>query len=139
MVYEWVPVELYGANNDGSQRRYTITDGVAVSKGTVLALLDPRTASVAVLASAVFAGVAAEDHLPNIGVTTISAWTDGVFEVTCSAAIAVGNPFTGTGGGTAPWNNCIIPALTSTSGAATMGYALETGSALETINVRLSL
>ena len=49
--HELVPVELYGANNDGEPRRYTIADGVTVSKGTLLALIDPRVASYAIVTS----------------------------------------------------------------------------------------
>jgi len=137
MAYEWEKVELYGANNDGQPRRFTITDGVAVSKGAVLALTDPRTVSIPLLTTTMFAGVASVEKTANNGETTIAAWTQGVFDVTASAAIAVGQSFTGTGAN--GWQNCIIPTTTYTSGAGIIGYALETGAALEKINVRLDL
>jgi len=139
MVYEWEKVELYGENNDGEPRRYSITDSLAVSKGQVLALLDARQASGCLLTTTMFAGIAAIEKTANNGETSIPAWTQGVFEATCSAAIAVGSGFTGTGGGTAPWNNCIIPIPSYASGAGIMGYVLEAGDALEKINVRLNL
>lgn len=132
MVRELVKVELYGANNNGGARRYTIADGVNVSQGALMELLDPRTCSVAVLASKVFAGVAAEAHNANEGVTAISVWTDGIFEAYCSGSVVLGQPITGTHG------NYVLGNGTA-SGAQLLGYSLETGSADEVVNVRLNL
>jgi hypothetical protein len=90
MTNEWVKGELYGPNNDGNQRRYTIADGVSVSQGALLQLLDGRTVSYSILAHGPVAGVAAEDHYANQGVTSISCWTDGVFRAVASFAITAG-------------------------------------------------
>ena len=136
MAYEWEKVELYGANNDGQPRRYTITSTNACSKGELLALVDPRTASNALVTTTMFAGVASIEKNSTDDCTSIPLWTQGVFEVTASEALVIGNPITGTGG---TWKNTVISAPSYTSGANLIGYSLEAASALEKINVRLDL
>jgi len=132
MANEWVKVELYGANNDGNPRRYTIADGASVSKGQLLSLVDARTASFALATGSMFAGVAAEDHLPSVGVTSISCWTDGIFEAVASDAITIGAAISGNN------LNQVIADAAST-GAAIIGYALEAAADAEVVNVRLRL
>lgn len=134
MVYEWVKVELYGANNDGQQVRYTIADGVSVSKGQVLYLTDPRTASGAALGSVAVAGVAAEDKIAGDGVTSISCYTQGIFEVRASGAILVGDSVMMDGS-----TPNTIEANSGLASGALVGRALETAAANEVINVRLNL
>lgn len=133
MANEWVKVELYGANNDGNPRRYTIADGLAVSKGSTLELTDPRSVILSTGTSAVCAGIAAEDHLPSVGVTSIAVWTDGIFEATASGAITIGAPITFCE------SNNVKQSIVSASGAAIAGYCLETAANAEVVNVRLSL
>ena len=90
MANEWTVVELFGVNNGGTQIRYTIADGLSVSKGTLLGLADERAA----VAQAVLirpAGVAAEEHIANKGITSISLWQNGVFRVIASGAILIGD------------------------------------------------
>lgn len=132
MANEWDPVELYGANNDGTPRRYTIADGASVSKGQPLQLTSPRTVTAATDALTASAGVASMEHKSGDG-TSISAWTDGVFDVVASGAINVGDDirFAST--------NRAAAAGTAASGSMTVGYALETAAAGDTINVRLRL
>jgi len=138
MANEWVKVELYGANNDGNPVRFTVADSEAVSKGTLMALKDARAASAAVVDSLVYAGVASMEKLANDGSTSISCWTDGVFEVQASLAISLGHQITGAE------DNMVLEVG---SGAKTVeidrariiGRALEIASAKETINVRLKL
>jgi len=132
MANEWVKVELYGANNDGQPRRYTIADGTSVSKGTLLALSDPRTVSAKGNSVGPCAGVASEDHLANVGVTSISAWTDGLFTAQASNAIAIGQSITG-----AAANE--VTAINVASGAAVIGYALDAIADGTTGTVRLKL
>ena len=85
MANEWVKVELYGANNEGQIVRYTIADGTSVSKGALLCLSDERTAIAAANWTPV-AGVAAEEHVANQGVTSIGCYTQGIFEAVASLA-----------------------------------------------------
>ena len=137
MVNEWVKVELYGANNDGDVRRFTIADATQVSKGTLMTLTDNRTATVAVASHIpqVYAGVSSESKDANDGATSIGCWTNGIFEAIASGAIPVGAPITGGA------NNDVqnVAALLVASGANILGYALETASDNEVINVRLRL
>lgn len=91
MANEWVKIELYGPNGDGGAKRMTIADGFAVSVGTALSLSDPRTV-VAQTASAPFAGVSAEEHIANKGITSITVETDGRYDVSASGSITVGAP-----------------------------------------------
>lgn len=133
MANEWIKVELYGQNNDGEPRRYTIADGLSVSKGSTLELTDPRTVILSTGTTAVCAGVAAEDHLANVGVTSIAVWTSGIFEAVASGAITIGAPITFCE------SNKVKQSIVSASGAAIAGYCLETAADAETINVRLRL
>ena len=134
-------VELYGANNDGEVRRYTIADGTAVSKGDLLELTDPRTVVKFTTAAAgtthACAGIAAEEHVANQGSTSIAVITNGVYEMMCSGAVILGAPITFC------LNNFVQDATGMASfalvGAYTAGYALETGTAEEVINVRVRL
>ena len=137
MANEWTAVDLYGANNDGGKRRFTIADGLSVSKGQLLILSDPRTVT-AVTMSAVpqmYAGVASEEHKANLGVTSIAVWTDGIFEAVASGAINAGSYITG-----ADQNKVIASGgLIVSSGANLIGYSFELAADAETINVRLDL
>ena len=134
MTNELTKVELYGANNDGTPVRYAVANGISISKGDLLTLLDDRAASSATTAwGAPFAGVASEEHTSGQGVTSVSAWTNGIFEAVASGAIEVGGPVR------AADVNKVMAAENIASGAKTLGYALETVTDGETINVRLRL
>jgi len=136
MVNEWTPVELYGANNDGGKRRFTIGDSTAASKGEILELADPRTAKTVTAAGVPIAGVASEEHLPDVGVTNISVWTDGIFEAVSSGAIVLG---AGVQVGTVGNAVASFGQSAAVSGACMLGYCLETAADNETVNIRLKL
>jgi len=133
MANEWTKVELEGSNNDGGVRRYTIADGTSVSKGALLALSDPRTAGPSTGALAPYCGVASEEHLANVGVTTISCWTNGIFSVTASEAIGIGVDLSGAE------NNTVTESIAAASGAQIIGYSLEEATAGGTFTMRLRL
>ena len=139
MANEWTPVELYGLNNDGAPRRYTISDGVAISKGQPLALLDSRVASAALATSVAFAGIASEDHKPGIGVTSISAYTDGVFLATASGGITVGWSVAGSGGDNHAVSGAYVAGSGLNFGAGSLGYALSTAVNDGIVQVRVQL
>lgn len=119
MAFEWEPVELYGPNRDGEQRRYTIAAGTQVSIGTLMALTDNRTVTKldgtfsAVVP--VVAGIAAEEHEADKGVTTISCWTDGLFLGYGSWAHAVGGPCVAAG-----YNHFIVSSAITVFGSGTI-------------------
>ncbi len=140
MANEWTIVELYGANNDGEPRRYEIADGLSVSVGQLLALSDPRTAVQATATTVVFAGVALEEHIPNVGVTTISAWTDGIFEAVASGAVTIGTPLTGVeNNNVKDITNDASGALTTEKLASMIGVCLNAVGDTATTQVRLRL
>jgi len=73
-------------------RRYTVADGTAIPKGTVLQLTSPLTASATSADNNIPAGILMEEKVISDGVTEVTAALDGVWGITCSAAgITVGN------------------------------------------------
>ena len=142
MVNEWIPIELYGFEGAGDIRRATIADGVSVSKGALLQLLDPKTASYGHLANVPIIGVAAEEHLAGRGITEISVYTNGLFDVLASGSIGLGTSVI------ADLSNAVKeynPAAASSSlqsvssHAFVLGRALETASNNEVVVIRLQL
>lgn len=134
MVYEAVKIEL--TNDTGFPRRYTCADGTAIVKNTLLKLTDPRTASASDTDGAKFAGIAAMDKEASDGSTSITAYTSGVFDLVASGVILVGDPVCLDAA-----KNCVRQVVSGTagaSGASIVGYALETASNAEVINVRIS-
>lgn len=133
-------VELYGFNNDGDVRRFTCGNNNTITKGDLLVFYDPRTASHAIECSSMqlkaAAGIAAMDKVTGDGSTSISVWTNGIFECTCSNAIQCGHAV-----GIAHDNYvmAISDAEKLASGAIVLGYAMEDGANAEVINVRVRL
>ena len=96
-------VELYGNNQDGQPRRYTVADGTGISKNRLTTLADPRTVTEVSATPAthgyVCAGVTAMEKEASDGSTSISVWTQGVFEMSASGAITLGAPVKSCGTG----------------------------------------
>jgi hypothetical protein len=139
---EAIKVEL--TNSTGNPRRFTCADGTAISKGILLQLTDARTASASVTEADILAGIAAMDKEANDGATSITVWTDGIFEMKASGAITVGSPVISAGGGAANTDlNCValapLIAGAAASGAAVLGYSLEEAIDNETVNIRVRL
>lgn len=134
MTYEAVKVEL--TNGTGNQRRFTCADGVKITKGTVLKLSEPRTAGASVTEFDYIAGIASMDKVADDGETSISAWTDGIFDMYASGSITAGTNVMSAG-----YNHVKAVGATtlSASGAVVIGYALEDASDDEVINVRVRL
>lgn len=133
MTNEAVPIELYGELEAGQQRRYVCADTPKISKGTLLALSDPRTAATSTGNADVCAGIASMDKEADDGTLSISAWTNGVFDMIASGTIVIGAPLKTAGAGN------YVAAAGDASGAAVIGYALEAGTDEEVINCRISL
>lgn len=76
-------------------RRYTVADGGAIPKGTILKLTTPMTAAAATADNDIPAGIAWEEKVASDGVTEIVAALDGVWGIlTSNAGITVGNQVT---------------------------------------------
>lgn len=112
---------------------FTVADGTAILKGTICALTDPRTAIAVSSTGQMLAGIAARDKIASDGRTRLGMFTKGVFDMRASGAIAVGQPVV------ACANNGIILASGGQSGAAILGYALETASDTEVIQVMVNI
>lgn len=111
----------------------TVADGVGINKGTVLKLTDPNTASASDGDLDVCAGIAASEKVASDGNTQLGVHKRGIFEMVASGAITVGAPVGSLG------TTNYVKAAYGASGAAILGYALETATTGETINVRLNL
>jgi len=135
-----IPVELYGTNDAGDVVRYAVGDDAAISKGKLLRLIDPRSASYACAKiGQPCAGVAAHDKKPGDGQLSIGCWTNGVFEAQCSEAAVIG-PICmadsnyiitcASSANNTNWASCAQNAI---------GRILETGTDEEVVNVRIKL
>lgn len=86
---EAVIVELQAGMNAVD---FTVADGTGISKGTLLALTDPRTAA-ASSGDDVFAGIAVADKEASDGAVNIAAHQTGIFDLraTSGGAIVAGS------------------------------------------------
>jgi hypothetical protein len=90
MANEAIIIELLG--NLGNVVRYTVADGGAIPKGTLLKINDDRTATASAADNDAFAGIACSEKVASDGQTTIGAYTCGIFGLKDSGTgVAVGN------------------------------------------------
>jgi|25BtaG_2_1085352.scaffolds.fasta_scaffold02979_7 hypothetical protein len=131
MANEAVIVELLG--NQGEVIDFTIGDGVAVEKGTIMTFIDPRTCSGASAAGAggeVIAGIAAAEKVASDGQTNLGIYTHGIFDLVCGPGVTIGAKLASSGG------NVVRDATEAEIAAGKcIGKALETGTAGERIEV----
>lgn len=94
MTNEAVIIELLG--NKGDPIQYICVDGDAFPKGTILKLSDNREADLSAADGNICAGIAAMEKVASDGSTTISAYTNGIFDLkeANSAVIGIGVPIT---------------------------------------------
>lgn len=113
-------------------RRYQCADTPGFTKGDLLQLIDPNTASGGnIVAGSAFAGIAAADKVSGDGSTNISCIVEGLCDIQMGdSACAIGSLLMMSGA------NMVIPATAAAvSGGAIVGKALEAGSAWEKIRV----
>jgi len=132
-------VETFGTNGD--LRSYTCSGAISISQGALLQLTDARRASLttdALKGNQIPAGVAYMDKDGTDGSTRITAVTNCIIEAACSGAITLGMPVNMVDGN---YVRMVAAVANTTFGvgsyAAILGYALETGSADEVINIRV--
>jgi predicted RecA/RadA family phage recombinase len=77
-------IELIG-KVPGCPVRFQVTSG-AFTKGSLMVAVDPRKAALHTNVGQGFLGVAAEDVTAASGVTNISIYTNGIFDITAAAA-----------------------------------------------------
>lgn len=113
---------------------FTCADGTAITKGAVLKITDPRTASASDGDVDAVAGIAASDKIASDGRTHIGVFRSGIFDLVCSGAVPVGAAVvTHSSSGAA---NVIAAADVNSENI--LGTALETGAEGETIQVELN-
>jgi hypothetical protein len=83
MAAEAVIIELF---NGGRPIRYTCADGATIEKGTLARLTDPRTVVAHSAVDQPIAGIVAQEKVALDGATTVSVYTDGIFDLTAAAA-----------------------------------------------------
>ena len=83
MADEAVIIELF---DGGRPIRYTVANGTGIAKGTLMELSGDRTIRAHSAVDIPIVGVASAEKVINDGSTTLSVWTDGIFDLTAAAA-----------------------------------------------------
>ena len=141
MAREAVVIELYGQNNSGDGRRFYVPDNVSIAKGTLCLITNAPGSSGRVASEALVyttsirpAGIASMDKTANDGSTSITLWTNGIFNIYTSGALTIGDKVK-----LASSNYVIAEGDTTNSAALTFGVALKTVSTNEVVPVRINL
>lgn len=114
---------------------FTVDNATGIPKGSLLALTDLMTAAqTSVPPAENIAGIAATEKIASDGKTKLGVYTEGIFKMTASGAIPVGQAVQSGGR-----NNQVEAALVTTSGAGIIGYALETAADTETLLVKVQV
>jgi len=111
---------------------FTVADGATIEKGTLLALSDPMTAAAHASDEQVFAGILRSEKVANDGCITADVYRGGIFKVTASGAIAVGETCA-----LSSLANKVKKADATCSGSKTIGVALETVADGETFRMEV--
>ena len=132
MANEAKIIELF---NGGRPIRYTCADGVTIPKGTLLEMTGDRTVEMATTGTAPFVGIAAHEKVASDGATTISAYTDGIFDMVSDS----GTDVVGTVMATSAADNIIETGVAADLLSQTcVGYYLEAGTNAGTESVRIN-
>lgn len=122
--------------NNGRPRRYTVSNTTGITKLKMLTLSSPRTAAEVAAASVAsgyaFAGIAAIEKEASDGATSITAYTEGIFDIACSGAVTVGQYVKSCGAG-----QVMAAVYNDASSGAIIGRALETGADTNVIAISL--
>ena len=110
----------------------TVADGAGIEKGCLLKLSDPLTAAAHSGDEDVFAGIAASEKIANDGNTKLGVYRGGIFKMTASGSITVGQSVALSG--TA---NKVKAADATCTGGKIVGIALETAADGETFLVEV--
>lgn len=117
----------------------TVADGTAITKGQVLQLNDPNTGIAPTGPYPMVCGIAAADKIASDGVTKVSVYLYGLFKMTGSGNITVGDPVnvvTSDNKVVSIVNNAGTPL--NLSGNRVLGVARETSTNGETLLVLLN-
>lgn len=117
---------------------FIVADGVGIEKGAILESLDGRTASGAALHEVAVAGICAREKIANDGRTRVAVFRRGIFDLTASGAVVIGNAVTMAGGATNKVQAAESSAKTS-SGGIIIGTSLETAADGEVFEVEVNV
>ncbi len=135
MADEAIIVELLG--NGGDPVSFTVNDSVGIEKGAILKMTDARTAIINSGAGDVIAGIAAAEKVASDGNTKLAVYTNGIFDIkVVSGQSATVGKFQRV---SATVNQIQDATSLDHETGKAVGRALETGSASETIQVRVLL
>ena len=104
---------------------FTVADGNAITKGSVVKMTDPMTAALTAGALDTLAGITASDKIASDGVTQIGVYRGGIFRCYASGSITVGDPV-GTDAAVNYLKSCRNVSNNSLSGSRVLGKALQT-------------
>jgi len=131
-------IELMGQPK-GVPVRFTVANTLAIEKGDILRLKEPRTAS-GCLASDVgvpFCGIAAEEKVASDGATSIGVWTKGIFDCVIDTALPAGSMLRISGCNELGY--LAASGIASVSGGEIVGKLLEDSAAGEVCAVALGI
>ena len=121
MANEAIIVELLG--NKGDPVRFTCADNTGIAKGTVMELTTPRTVKAVSAADKPLVGIAAEEKVADDGQTSISVYTNGIFQLKCATTqCEIGDTVSAAAGD----NTIALGTSLDDEKGWTLGYALET-------------
>jgi len=130
MADEAVIIELLG--NKGDPIQYNCVDGDAFPKGTILKLSDNREADLSSADAELCAGICAMEKVANDGATTVSVYTNGIFDLLSTGVIGIGIPVTIAGA-----NSVKAAAAGEAETGDIFGHALAAFGGAETQSVRV--
>jgi hypothetical protein len=110
---------------------FTCSNSVGIERGTILKMTDPFTCAASDGNNDIFAGIAATEKIANDGKTKIAVYREGIFIVTASGAITVGDPLVTKGSA-----NLVITAAVNQEQV--IGIALETATEGQTFLMELN-
>jgi predicted RecA/RadA family phage recombinase len=111
---------------------FTVANGTGIEKGALLKMTDPMTAA-SENGTNMLAGIAASEKIASDGKTKLGVYREGIFKMTASESIAIGDAVTGI----ATWTNHVKKAEATVSASAVLGHALETATNGETFRVHV--
>lgn len=117
-----------------NSRRYQCADGVGISKGALLQVVDPNTASGSTITGQRFAGIASFEKVASDGSTNITCYTKGIFDLKSNDALSVGELVALSG-----LNMVRLATATDIISGCVVGKALETATANEVIRVAVGV
>lgn len=103
---------------------FTVADGTGIEKGSICKLSDLMTAALATADEDIPAGIAKSEKIASDGMTKLDIYRGGIFRVTASGDITVGDAVGIAGDGSINYVYSLTGA--AISGGKQLGIALET-------------